>query len=395
MNKLELTTSLSQLINSKIASTYFINGPVGSGKKHVLSELAVSMPSAIPSLVVLGPYQSSKVSVVTNILNDMFEMQFLTGEVPDGIDLDWNSAWFWLQNNIKTSRRLNLLVLVNIDDIPINDYEQWRVWLSGPRYLEHFWDNKLIHVLILISGNWDQRGLEDFYRSIQLSFPYTVGQNQSIWSQISQEDAIGIVKREFPENPLVESYGKLLFELTGGHPGAIKDILSNLPRDNVSSKEIIQATHRAAMSGIFGDGLIKSWGILSSTEIGILKDLVLYKKLPKGTNSTNLEVLHNLGIIEYKNLFNHRIVNLKSWYIHLLTKYHAKSLGLADVSWGKFDFEEFMPTIPEWNIEAYRILNDIENQIRNFAVSCLFEEEQNEEHILSNHVLKRIRSSTT
>ena len=104
MNKLELTTSLSQLINSKIASTYFINGPVGSGKKHVLSELAVSMPSAIPSLVVLGPYQSSKVSVVTNILNDMFEMQFLTGEVPDGIDLDWNSAWFWLQNNIKTSR---------------------------------------------------------------------------------------------------------------------------------------------------------------------------------------------------------------------------------------------------------------------------------------------------
>ena len=45
MDKQSLTTTLLRQLESKVATTFFINGPPGAGKSYLLHELAESLPA--------------------------------------------------------------------------------------------------------------------------------------------------------------------------------------------------------------------------------------------------------------------------------------------------------------------------------------------------------------
>jgi hypothetical protein len=83
-----------------------------------------------------------------------------------------------------------------------------------------------------------------------------------------------------------------------------------------------------------------------------------------------------------------RYLSFRSWYTELLTRLHLEELGISDEETGQIRIEELMPKVSELNVEAYRLVNDIENQARNFVAIQLCLRQDNGSPILKDRSKK-------
>lgn len=385
----DLIATLTRQFISTQTSAFYINGSRGSGKTWLLNNLAVEMPRSLNSLLVLGPYQVTEIADFTKLmLNDLASMGYIDNSWNQDIELDWYSTWKWIRENITASKNQNILVLLDVNFKSFTDYENMGVWFSSIRYLQHYWDLNNTRLLFVVSGSWNHNGLEGHFHLTQTSFPYTESTSYLVWHGISLEETIGLVKRKFSDSKMAKPLGKMLFEITDGHPGAIDDVLSFVDSKKTTAAEIQLATEKAAQNGKHGKLLIGAWTNLHSDVIDLAKQFVLMKQTPKSANHDLMNLLFISGIIVYHDETEKRYGKIKSWYVELLIRNNASLLGISGEDWMKIEFEEFVPSIKALNIEAYELINNIENIIRNFAVSRLFEQRDDTEHILKNHVLK-------
>ena len=137
--------------------------------------------------------------------------------------------------------------------------------------------------------------------------------------------------------------------------------------------------------------MVHSWLNLPDNAITVAKELLLFKQLPTERRN-RFELLEVAGIVDYRNVFGQSFVQIRSWYIKLVLINNAKILGIDGGNWEKIQFDELAPSLLTINLEAYRIINNIENLIRNFVVVKLNEQSDGEDHILQGKVLKRIKS---
>jgi hypothetical protein len=391
MDKSILITTLLRQFETKFASTFFINGPPGAGKTHLLKDLADELPTYITNTQVLGPFNTAKDQVNACILEELYDLRFLESPAPAGIDEDWYSTWTWLRDNLKTSKRQNYLVLIRLDGNNFRKYDELKTWFSSLRYTEHYWTNDKIRLLIVIAGYWNHLGLENYYNEIQLSFPYTTSTNYISWNKISLDETIKLVSAKCNAALLSQSFGQLIYEITGGLAGAIMDVLKFLPSSNPSVAGIFFTTRRAAYEGEYGKSLVSSWSDLPAGSMEIVRELLLFGRL-SSRNQRMLDLLVVAGILRYQDIFKQSFVRISSWYMELLLRNNVEVLGVDDDAWKKIEFQEFAPLLCTLNVEAYKIIHHIENLIRNFALTKLFEQNESADHVLQNKVLKRIQS---
>ena len=86
--------------------------------------------------------------------------------------------------------------MIRLDDNDFSQYEELRTWFSSLRYMEHYWNNKKVRLLLVVAGHWNHVALENYYREIQLSFPYTTSTNYIIWTRITEEETVELVKQQ-------------------------------------------------------------------------------------------------------------------------------------------------------------------------------------------------------
>lgn len=391
MDKDNLMDLLLRQIRSKFVSSYFINGTPGSGKTSLLNKLAAELPEYSSNIQTLGPYDTSKENIISRINLDLYESGYLDKPPQEDASIDWYGNWVWLRDNLKASKGQTFLVLIRLGDENYTAYEELRTWFSSIRYMEHYWNNPRVRLLIVTAGFWDHIGLEEYYKNIQLSFPYTASTNYCVWKRISLDDTIALSQKIFIEPEISKLLGTLLYETTDGYAGAIVDILGSLDSGNPTTHNLFSAVKRSSQSGRYCEALVHSWLNLPDNAITLTKELLLFKQLP-AERRNRFELLEVAGIVDYHNVFGQSFVQIRSWYIKLVLINNAKILGIDGGDWKKIQFDELAPSLLSLNLEAYRIINDIENLIRNFVVVRLNEQSDGEDHILQGKVLKRIKS---
>lgn len=391
MDKDNLMDLLLRQIRSKFVSSYFINGTPGSGKTSLLNKLAAELPEYSSNIQTLGPYDTSKENIISRINLDLYESGYLDKPPQEDASIDWYGNWVWLRDNLKASKGQTFLVLIRLGDENYTAYEELRTWFSSIRYMEHYWNNPHVRLLIVTAGFWDHIGLEEYYKNIQLSFPYTASTNYCVWKRISLDDTIALSQKIFIEPEISKLLGTLLYETTDGYAGAIVDILGSLDSGNPTTHNLFSAVKRSSQSGRYCEALVHSWLNLPDNAITLTKELLLFKQLP-AERRNRFELLEVAGIVDYHNVFGQSFVQIRSWYIKLVLINNAKILGIDGGDWKKIQFDELAPSLLSLNLEAYRIINDIENLIRNFVVVRLNEQSDGEDHILQGKVLKRIKS---
>lgn len=393
MDRYSLIPLLLKQFDSKFASTFFINGPPGSGKAYLLKELASTLPSYMPNTIALGPYNSSFEEMNGRIVDELFELGYLNTPAPQDCKDTWYDTWAWLKDNLKVSGRQNFALLIRLADRNFSECDDLRSWFSSLRYMEHYWNNSKVRLLTVVAGYWNHPALEEHYRTIQLSFPYTTSTNYLVWDSISERETVELIRTRINVSGLENAFGKLIHEITGGLPGAIMDILAYLRVDHPSVVDFLTATRLAAKNGEYGKELVKSWLQCPPSFTKVIMHLLLYRKL-NSSDKGAIDLLKIAGIVSLQEIAGKTFIQLSSWYIELVLRNHAEVLGLNNEDWQKMQFEELVPRLSAFNLDAQKIIINIENLIRNFALARLSEQESSDEHILQHKVLRRKKNST-
>jgi hypothetical protein len=101
--------------------------------------------------------------------------------------------------------------------------------------------------------------------------------------------------------------------------------------------------------------------------------MILQRRLATITFTPEMERLHIAGLIRKKKVGQQGYTEFNSWYTELLVHLHVDELGLSDSEVQGVDIDEFMPHTSMICVEAYRLINEIENLTRNYiaAQMCL------------------------
>jgi hypothetical protein len=381
----ELGQRLSRLAWTKSAVTFFVNGPPGAGKSHLLKQLPEALPEETPLPCVVGPHSvaAKEVDTLGGHLMNHFRAAGFVDTVPTGeSSRDLSDAWRWFADNAQVLTEHTFLVMFDLGSGNRFNLATLGSLFSDARRLAEAWEHPKVNLIHVFAGYWDHGELKQYFRDIVTSFPYTPGQDYEVWNGISPRDMTLLVRRSLPSE--VDSvYGETVFELTGGHPAAALDILSELDSNDVSVRALLSATQRAAESGPAGEALLEAWLRLPDESRNELKRLILQRHIPIRSLGDRWEQLVTAGVARHHQVGQDHYLAFQSWYAELLARLNVEDLGIADSAVKRIRTNGLMPAISELNVQAYRVINDIENQARNFVATRL-SLRSTKDHLLEN-----------
>ncbi len=132
------------------------------------------------------------------------------------------------------------------------------------------------------------------------------------------------------------------------------------------------------------------WKNLPFDSIKAIQELLLLRQVPVKSLPPHLERLRVAGIVRERVILNQRYITLRSWYTELLLRLHATELGIGDRASQDPDLAELMPTISVLHQDAYILVHEIENLLRNFLVTHLAAERSTGEPLLSGRGYKDV-----
>lgn len=381
----ELVHRLVRQANSKNASSFFINGSPGTGKTYLLQTLAKELPTYFKRACVLGPYQFSATelsNLAGQIAKDMNEATF-TGSSAISHDTTLADTWEWISTHGQFSSNQHIFILIDLPNIWNESLPVIGNVLSSARYLEGNWKHRELNIHHIFTGFWDHTQLEKYYNHIHTSFPYTIGHNYEIWSGIEEAQMIDLVAHMRPEKDKPIS-GRVIYEITGGHPGVALEIIRALPIPELTLQAITSATQTVAQSGMISHALVNVWKKFPVPVKQIVQQLLLKRQLMAVFPQNTIEQLEITGLIRLEEVNHKRLLTFNSWYVELVARLHIDEIGIQSTRFSKILPSDLMPSISVVNQEAYRIINDVENSMRNFLTIYLSSCSNSEKHILSD-----------
>ncbi len=378
----------------KQASSFYLNGPPGSGKSHLLGRLADRIPAVMQRTYVLGPYGvcwREVKSLATTLMYECAESGFLDGDRQLPTGLDFVSAWNWFSSNAEVPGGQHLVILLDLLECNQPDNAQMGTLFSMLRHLEGVWNGANFGIHFLVAGYWDEAALESYFESINTSFPYTPGINAGSWQGPGAEEMNKLLTKARPEvkHPVL---GQVLFELCGGQPSAALDILDCLPTEDVTLRTLLRATYDAADHGAAGQSLLAILKMLPPTSLSVLAQLLARRQIGTPMPAAFLKPLKACGVIRFDNSEPRNCrIGFSSWYAELLVRLHAAYLGMPDAVDQVETLAELIPEVHALNTEAYLLIHELENAMRNFVAIQLRLRQGERSHILA-HRREKLRS---
>ena len=247
-------------------------------------------------------------------------------------------------------------------------------------------DTGPVKLAVLITSFWDHPGLDEYYANLQISFPYTVSQNYVVWEEIPVRRSLELLGSIHSDDPIQAVYGKLLHEIAGGNPMVMLDILKHAEPGPPSVATILSAAEKAAQEGCAGKKMLRTWKKLPPDSLKAIEELLALRQVPVETLPAHLERLRLAGIISERMILGQRYVVIRSWFVELVVRLHAVELGIGQKKTSYIDYKELVPAITVVHQDAYLIIHEIENLLRNFIVTHLAADSSDGASLLSDHL---------
>lgn len=369
MDAHELLRTLSTRLHSFHASTLFLNGPVGSGKSYLLRDLALQVVRSPFRVQVIGPFEVADKSLDDlgfHILVECHQSGFLDGPESSMPRLSFVDSWKWLEANAHVNGEQKFVVLMDLSSSVQSDVRAIGNVFSQMRLVEGVWDCRSIQPHLVATGGWDHVQLQSHFNDLNVSFPYTAGYNYVVWNGVSAEEMVKIIAGS-KQHADFEILGKTLHELVGGHPGAARDVIQHAMSKPMSLRTLLAAVQAAASDGDQSRRFLQQWQKLPANAQTLLSELVLRRHFVVSSSSESVDSLVISGSARTYRIGHRTILGFASWYAELVVRLHTTELGITDCAGGNDISNELMPETSVLNQEAYRLINDIENQARNFV----------------------------
>jgi hypothetical protein len=376
----EIVDKIRGLVQTKQASSCFINGSPGSGKSYLLNSLSQQLPEQIVGLInVLGPYVIVKADTVWDarpLVQSLYRQGYLNATPDECQFTDIASVWQWLGEKCELSQRQTFIVLIDLPHLDKNNPAPYANLLSSIRSLEASWRHNRIKLCHIVTGFWDSETIQQYVQQTGLSFPYTSGDNYFSWHGVSTAELSSAIKdwAVYTKYPIMES---VLFELTGGNPYVAQQIVKQLPDMVLNFSSLIVATKETARQR--ADLLTTLTQYFDPKILLLLHELLMNQYLPAEQYAVHRQRLLASGLVKEEQLDNKSYLRFRSWFYEMLIRLNAEAVGIPPIHITNIRIQEMAPTLYSLNQELYRLINDIESQARNFVViQQSLRKEQNE-----------------
>jgi hypothetical protein len=371
---IEIMQQMAAIIRAHHVSTFFVNGAPGSGKSHFLALMADELPAVIMKSNSFGPYKITEIAdgdLCKTILDDIAGAGFVSSGSPVPEFDDITNLLSGLKKYVDLRLPQYFLFFLDIQDahkIPINILGDF---FSRLRRLEGSWNEGNYRLFILTTGFWDPSAIKSYFESIHTSLPYTTEKNYLEFHGINIEQTQALVRR-YDANAR-DILGDILWELSDGHPALVLVILQQLEGKQITVGQILEASRKVAETSPFVQRLMEAWKDLPGESKAIL-DCLLDQKFIRAPIPLPpyLERLRVFGLIKHMDHDHPNILTLRSWMVRLILHYHAFELGIRSNPKDTLDVQELIPEVSSICIEGYKVINQIENMVRNFVVAQLW-----------------------
>jgi hypothetical protein len=250
--------------------------------------------------------------------------------------------------------------------------------LSSSRGLEAGFAHGNPRVGHIFVGTWDHLALEDIYRGRGTSFPYTPASNYRVWCGVDM-DAFEQIALSRGWDGVDQSVIQLLHELVGGNPSVAGAVLDSMPHEEVSFDLVLEQIERVAMESSIVLDLLEEWRETSSVLEAGLHSLLRYGALPLSQlQSEEAVCLSGHGLAETIDRPRSQFLRLQSWFTELVLRFHYRELGFGGWEEAIGDVSDRVVPAQALNDSAYKMLNEVENLLRNALTQFLKENKSGE-----------------
>ena len=156
--------------------------------------------------------------------------------------------------------------------------------------------------------------------------------------------------------------------MTGGHPAVCLDLLQSIPTGEFNLRQILTTIHHVTKFGAAGSLFLEAWTELPNEAKQFLSDLLVKRHITAKVVPELLNQLIAMGLLKEATHGLWKYLTFRSWYVELLLRYRGAEIGITLPEKLSNIMTEMMPEIGIINRSAYEVLNDIENQVRNFII---------------------------
>ena len=132
--------------------------------------------------------------------------------------------------------------------------------------------------------------------------------------------------------------------------------------------------------------MLRTWKKLPPNSLKAIEELLALRQVPVETLPAHLERLRLAGIISERMILGQRYVVIRSWFVELVVRLHAVELGIGQKKTSYIDYKELVPAITVVHQDAYLMIHEIENLLRNFIVTHLAADSSDGASLLSDHL---------
>ena len=363
----EVVRQIQRVQQASPTSSFFVNGPPGSGKSWLLAQVADRLAQGRPRPLSLGPFavqQDQTTDLSARIIEECQAYGFLAcGMVCPKLD-NLCDTWDWLAVHGHFSQQRFLLLLDVQGDGYGGRIKSLGNLFSDLRALEGTWRQSQLHVFSVVTATWSEGELQAHCNHYNISFPYTPAHNQIGWLGIPCEafETLAITLR--PD--LTRIQGRVLHELCGGHPAIAQELLSQVPQGEATVRRLLACIRQWAGTEEAVARYFPVLRLLSKPSRALLRKLLEKRYLPAYVWAETKEVLVAAGVVEECERGGGRYLRIRSHVVEALLRSHAPALGLGEQA--SRALTEMMPEIASLSGEAFGLIGDIENTVRNFAV---------------------------
>lgn len=145
------------------------------------------------------------------------------------------------------------------------------------------------------------------------------------------------------------------------------DLIQKAGTERLSLDVMLEAISISVQDGVRSSRLLPYWQRLPDTSKGMLKALVNAQRIQVSAADDDADELVTAGLASRVESGGHIYLRLRSWYVELLARCHCRELGIPGVD-VTVPLADLMPTATWLNVQAYALIHETENLIRNFLV---------------------------
>lgn len=372
MTRDELQREIGRLVAENHRSMTSVLGAPWSGKTTFLHDLARHLERQDRRTVVYGP-----ISMTAFQDQQAFRPQFLAWLEDEGllrraaIPAEYLPAaslgLFMEYVHERLDPKLVSKLVIETDDVHGTGAKLYEFYADLRKFCSE-WQGRDLGVHLISAGSWNPTELEQAFKDHESSWPFVAEHSLFYLPDLTADELLEHIRQRLPAANLKPIHAVYLWELTSGDAPAVNEIIGCLPQQPVACERLYQAAETLIRSGASAERMESRLKSLSAQALETLSRMLkgyhpLAVKQPRVRDEL---ILSGLGRVVDEGIG--RVLRPKNWLVESTIRHHWARLSRLFPGLANTHYEDLIPPISCLNREAYNLICEIENQLRNLVM---------------------------